>query len=125
MNIHKLNVKPKHKLHKTIEWVIPQDVKHYVKKVNSITWEIYNQENIKLQPKEVKQFKLGVCFMMSEGVVLVGLPNSLKEKRCSIQNEVNLENTINIITTISNNNSETIVNIRENELLCLICYKEL
>ena len=125
MNIHKLNVKPKSIPHKTIKWLIPKDVKHYVKNVNSITWEIYNQENIKLQPKEVKQFKLGVGFMMSEGVVLVSLSNSLKEKRCSIQNEVNLENTINIITTISNNNSQGIVNIEENELLCLICYKKL
>ena len=111
MNIHKFNVKPKYIPHKTIKWIIPQDVKHYVKKVNSITWEIYNQENIKLEPKEVKQFKLGVGFMMSEGAVFVSLSNSLKEKRCSIQNEVNLENTINIITTISNNNSETIVYI--------------
>ena len=110
---------------KQFKWLIPQDVKHYVKKVNFITWEIYNQENIKLQPKEVKQFKLGVGFMMSEGVVLASLSNSLKEKRCSIQNEVNLENTINILITISNNNSQGIVNIQENELLCLICYKKL
>ena len=63
--------------------------------------------------------------MMSEGVVLASLSNSLKEKRCSIQNEVNLENTINIIITISNNNSQGIVKIQENELLCLICYKKL
>ena len=95
------------------------------KKVNSITWEIFSQEDIKLQqPKEVKQLKLGLGFMMSEGIVLAGLAISLREKRCSIQNEVNLENTNDIITTISNNSKE-IVNIRENELLCLVCYKKL
>ena len=85
------------------------------------TWEIFSQEDIKLQPKEVKQLTLGVGFMMSEGIVLTGLANSLREKRCSIQNEVNLENTNDIITTISNNSKE----IQENELLYLVCYKKL
>ena len=61
---------------------------------------------------------------MTEGAVFVSLANSLREKWCSIQNEVNLEDTINIITTISNNSKE-IVNIQENELLCLVCYKKL
>ena len=123
MNIHKLNVKPKHKPHKTIKWLIPLDINHYVKKVNSITWEIFSQENIILQPKELKQLTLGVGFMMSE-VVLTGLANSLRKKRCGIQNVVNLENTNDIITTISNN-SKDIVNIQENELLCLVCYEKL
>ena len=62
--------------------------------------------------------------MMSEGIVLTGLVKSLREKRCSIQNEVNLENTNDIITTISNNSKET-VSIEKNELLCLVCYKKL
>ena len=79
---------------------------------------------MKLQPKEVKPLMLGVGFMMSEGVVLTSLPYSLRKKRCSLQNEVNLENTNNIITVIANNSKE-IVNIQENELLCLICYKKL
>ena len=67
---------------------------------------------------------LGVGFMMSEGVVLTGLANSLREKRCSIQNEVNLEDINNIIATISNNSKE-IVNIQSHELLCRVCYKKL
>ena len=54
--------------------------------------------------------------MMSEGIVLTGLANSLRKKRCSIQNEVNLENTNDIIITISNNSKETI-NIQENEVI--------
>ena len=82
------------------------------------------QENIILRPNEVKQLTLGVGFMMSDGVVLVSLANSLRKKRCSIQNEVNLEDTINIITAISNNSEKTI-NIQENELLCFVCYKKL
>ena len=124
MNIHKFNTKPKHKPYKTIKWIIPLDIKHYVKKVNANTWKIFSQENIILQPKEVKNLMLGVGFMMSEGVVLTSLANSLSKKRCSIQNEVNLEDTVNIITTISNNSKE-IVNIQENDVLCLVCYKKL
>ena len=124
MNIHKFNIKPKDKQYKTIKWIIPLDIKNYVKKVNGNTWEIFSQENIILQPKEVKHLFLGMGFMMSEGVVLTSLANSLSEKRCSIQNEVNLEDTDNIITVITNNSKET-VNIQENELLCLVCYKKL
>ena len=87
MNIHKFNIKPKDKQHKTIKWMIPADIRQYVKKVNTNTWEIFSQENIKLKPKEVKHLFLGIGFMMSEGVVLTSLANSLSEKRCSIQNE--------------------------------------
>ena len=124
MNIHKFNVKPKYNSHKTIKWLIPQDVKHSVEKINTSTWKILCQENIILQPNKVKQLTLGVGFMMSDGVVLVCLANSFRKKCCSIQNEVNLEDTINIITTISNNSKETI-NIQESELLCFVCYKKL
>ena len=116
MNIHKFNVKPKYDSHKTIKWLIPQDVKHSAEKINTNKWKIFCQENIILQPNEVKQLTLGVGFMMSDGVVLVSLANSLRKKRCSIQNEVNVEDTINIITTISNNSKET-SNIQENGLL--------
>ena len=124
MNIHKFYVKPKSISHKTIKWIIPSEILKYVKKVNPDTWEVYSQEDIKLQPKEVKPLMLGVGFMMSEGVVLTSLPYSLRKKRCSLQNEVNLENTIDIITVIANNSKETI-SIEKNELLCLVCYKKL
>ena len=124
MNIHKFNVKPKYDFHKTIKWLIPRDVKHSAEKINTSTWKIFCQKNIVLEPDEVKQLTLGVGFKMSEGVVLVCLANSLRKKRCSIQNEVNLEDTNDVITTISNNSKETI-NIRENELLCFVCYKKL
>ena len=119
MNIHKFNIKPKDK-----QYIIPLDIKNYVKKVNANTWEIFSQENIILQPKEVKHLFLGMGFIMSEGVVLTSLANSLSKKRCSIQNEVNLEDTVNITTVITNNSKE-IVNIQENELLFLVCYKKI
>ena len=61
---------------------------------------------------------------MSEGVVLVGLANSLKEKRCSLQNEVSLENAEDIVITITNN-SNALVGIQSHKLLCRVCYKKL
>ena len=63
MNIHKLNLKPKTIPPKTIQWQPPQEVKYPAQKVNSMTWEIFSQEDIKLDPKEVKQIQLGLGFM--------------------------------------------------------------
>ena len=74
---------------------------------------------MKLKPKEVRQLQLGLGFMMSEGDVLVGLTNSLKYKRCSLQNEINLEDAEDIVITLTNNSNE-IVDIREHELLCRV-----
>ena len=48
MNIHKFNVKPKYDLHKTIKWLIPQDVKHPAEKVNTSMWKIFCQGDIVL-----------------------------------------------------------------------------
>ena len=84
-------------------------------------WEIFSQQEIKLDPREVKQIRLGLGFMMSEGVVLAALANSLKYKRYSLQNEVNLEDVEDIVITLTNNSSE-IVNIQEHELLCHVRY---
>ena len=119
MNIHKFSVKPKTIPPKTIQWRPIQEVKYPARKVNSMTWEIFSQEDIKLNPKKVKQIQLGLGFMMSEGVVLVALANFLKYKRCSLQNEVNLENAEDIVLTLTNNSNE-IVDIREHELLCRV-----
>ena len=123
MNIHKLNAKPKTIPPKTIQWRPLQEVKYPARKVNSMTSEVFNQKDIEFNPKEVKHIQLGLGFMMSEGVVLVGLSNSLKYKRCSLQNEVYLEDTEDIEVTLTNNSRE-IVTIRENEFLCRVCYKK-
>ena len=124
MNIHKFNVKPKTNPPKTIQWCPLREVKYPALKVNSITWEIFSQEDIKLKPKEVKQLRLGLGFIMSEGVVLVALANLLKNKRCSLQNKVSLEDAEDIVITLTNNSNE-IVDIQDHGLLCRICYKKL
>ena len=124
MNIHKFNTKLIYKPTKTIKWLIPDEVRQYVKKVNSNTWEIYSQEDIILKPKEVKFIMLGIGFMMSEGVVLASLSDSLTKKRVSLQNGVYLFDTINMITVLTNNSTENI-KIPKSSMLCLVCYKRL
>ena len=125
MNIHKFNVKSKNRpVHKTIKWIIPTNNRSFVKKVHKDTWEIYSQENIILQPKEVKYLFFGIGFSKSEGVVLTSLSPSLTLIRCSLQNETNLQDTDNIITVITNNSKES-VKIQKMDLLCLVSYKKL
>ena len=121
MNIHKFNTKPKTIPPKTIHWYPLRGVKYPALKINSMTWEIFSQEDIKLKPKEAKQLQLGLGFIMSQGVVLSSLANSLKNKMCSLQNEVSLEDSEDIVIAITNN-SNHIVNIQSHELLCRVCY---
>ena len=124
MNIHKFNVKPIYYPTKTIKWMIPDLIRQYFKKVNTTTWEVYSQNDLILKPKEVKFIMLGIGFMMSEGVVLSSLNESLTIKRISLQNGVYLNDTLNMIIVLTNNSSEPI-QIPNLTPLCLVCYKKL
>ena len=124
MNIHKFNVKPRILPTKTIKWMIPDIIKQYVRRVNITTWEVFSQEDITLKPKEVKFIMLGIGYMMSEGVVLASLSESLTKKRISLQNGVYLSDTLNMIIVLTNNSTENI-RIPKLTMLCLVCYKKL
>ena len=124
MNIHKFNAKPKIIPSKTIQWRLLREVKYPAGKVNPMTWEIFSQQEIKLDPREVKQIQLGLGVMRSEGVVLTALANFLKYKWCSLQNEVNLEDVEDIVITVMNNSSE-VVDIREHKLQYRVCYEKI
>ena len=108
----------------TIKWMIPDNIRQYFKKVNITTWEVYSQEDIILKPKEVKFIMLGIGFIMSEGVVLTSLSDSLTKKRISLQNGVYLSDTISMIIVLTNNSNENI-RIPKLTVLCLVCYKKL
>ena len=125
MNIHKFNVKPQgYPPTKTIKWMIPDIIKQYVRRVNITTWEVFSQEDITLKPKEVKFIMLGIGYMISEGVVLASLSESLTKKRISLQNGVYLSDTLNMIILLTNNSTENI-RIPKLTMLCLVCYKKL
>ena len=124
MNIHKFNVKPIYNQIKTIKWLVPDLIRQYVRKININTWEVFSQEDIILKPKEVKFIMLGIGFMISEGVVLASLSESLTKKKISLQNGVYLTDTLNMIVVLTNNTSEPI-RIPNLTPLCLVCYKKL
>ena len=124
MNIHKFNVKPIYNPTKTIKWLIPNETRQYVKKVNITTWEVSSQEDITLKPKDVKFIMLGIGFMMSEGVVLTSLSDSLTKKRISLQNGIYLTDTLNMIIVLTNNSTENI-RIPKLSTLCFVCYNKL
>ena len=123
MNIHKFNVKP-YPTTKTINWMVPDLIRQYVRKININTWEVFSQKDLILNPKEVKFIMLGIGFMISEGVVLASLSESLTKKRISLQNGVYLTDTLNMIVVLTNNTSEPI-RIPNLTPLCLVCYKKL
>ena len=109
MNIHKFKVKPQgYPPTKTIKWMVPDIIKQYVRRVNITTWEVFSQEDIILKPKEVKFIMLGIGYMMSEGVVLASLSETLIKKRISLQNGVYLSDTLNMIIVLTNNSTENI-----------------
>ena len=124
MNIHKFNVKPIYNPTKTIKWLIPNENRQYVKKVNITTWEIFSHEDITLKPKEVKFIMLGIGFMMSEGVVITSLSDSLTKKLISLQNGVYLTDTLDMIIVLTNNSTENI-RIPKLSTLCFVCYNKL
>ena len=123
MNIHKFNVKP-YPTTKTIKCLVPDLIRQYVRKININTWEVFSQNDIILKPKEVKFIMLGIGFMISEGVVLASLSESLTKKRISLQNGVYLTDSLNMIVVLTNNTSDPI-RIPNLTPLCLVCYKKL
>ena len=124
MNIHKFNVKPIYPPTKTIKWMIPDNIKHYFKKVNTTTWEVFSQNDLILKPKEVKFIMLGIGFMMSEGIVLTSINDNLTKKRISLQNGIYLNDTLNMIIVLTNNSNENI-QIPKLTPLCFVSYKKL
>ena len=124
MNIHKFNVKPINYPAKTIKWMIPDNIRNFFKRVNTTTWEVFTQNDLILKPKEVKFIMLGIGFIISEGVVLSSLNESLVKKRISLQNGIYINDTLNMIMVLTNNSSENI-QIHKLSSLCLICYKKL
>ena len=124
MNIHKFNVKPINYPTKTIKWLVPDNIRQYLKRVNSTTWQVYAQKDLTFKPKEVKFILLGLGFIMSEGAVLSSLTEELTLKQVSLQNGVYLSDTLNMIIVLTNNTNEDIL-IPKLSMLCLVCYKKL
>lgn len=98
------------------------DVKYPPRKVQPITWEIFNQNKLTIKPKDNKIIRLRFGLTMTSGMVLTTLKQSLKMKQCSAQNEVILESVDDIVMAITNNSNDEIVVIEEGEPFCFIHY---
>ena len=105
----------------TIHWKPRMDVIYPPQKTSPVTWKVYSQVKLTIQPKEIKIIQLGVGVTMSKGLLLTSLVQEIKYKCCSLQNETVIESVDDIIITIQNN-SNSPVSIEEGIPLCFIHY---
>ena len=104
-----------------LRWIVPTNVNHRPVKVSSRTWQVFCQESFVIAPKSTKTVQLPIGVELSDGVIMTSLPQDLKVKRCSLQNELTLESVNNLFVIIQNN-SDRKVSILEGTLLCLVSY---
>ena len=105
----------------TIHWKPRMDVFYPPQKTSPVTWKVYSQVKLTIQPKEIKIIQLGVGVTMSKGLLLTYLVQDIKYKCCSLQNETVLESVDDIIITIQNN-SNSPLSIDEGKPLCFVHY---
>ena len=103
-------------------WWKPGETIHNPKKLNPVTWKIFCQDNVAILPGKSVLLALSFGVKMSEGAVLVSLDQELKISKCSIQNEVILEDTSDITIIIQNNSVNTAISISPGQDLCLLRY---
>ena len=104
-----------------LRWIVPTNVNHRPVKVSSRTWRVFCQESFVIAPKSTKTVQLPIGVELSDGVIMTSLPQDLKVKRCSLQNELTLDSVNNLFVIIQNN-SDRKVSILEGTLLCLVSY---
>ena len=104
-----------------LRWIVPTNVNHRPVKVSSRTWHVFCQESFVIAPKSTKTVQLPIGVELSDGVIMTSLPQDLRVKGCSLQNEITLESAKNLFVIIQNN-SDRKVSILEGTLLCLVSY---
>lgn len=103
-----------------IKW-IPHENLTYPAKPLSGKYEILAQEAITIQPKAALTISLKMGLQLLRGVCAVSLRQTLKEKKCSLQDGYVGETVADIIVTIQNN-SDTAVTIAAGESLCYLIH---
>lgn len=104
-----------------VEWQPRENLAHPAAQCLRETFEIFSQEEIIIQPKFVKTLKLGIGVQLMRGVGIVSLKQSLKEKRCSLQDGFIGESVNDVIITIQNN-ADVAVTIQAGESICLLSH---
>jgi hypothetical protein len=67
-----------------VEWQPRENSAHSAEQVRG-TWEIFSQGELTIQPKSVRTLNLGIGVQLIRRVAIASLKQSLKEKRCSLQ----------------------------------------
>ena len=119
--IHKFIHKHKRPTPAAVKWLPHENLAHPAKQLNG-KWIISMQQSLTIQPKAALPIKLKIGLRLFQGVCSVSLKQSLKEKRCSLQDGIIAESVDDIIVTIQNNSKDA-VNIVEGESLCFVTHQ--
>jgi len=120
MPIHKLI----HKYERSpppVKWLQHENLTHPAVPLAG-KWEVFSQQLLTIQPKSAITLLLEIGVRLIRGVCSVSLRQTLKEKRCSLQDGFVAESVDNIIITIQNN-SDVAVNIEAGESLCFVSHQ--
>lgn len=121
MPIHKFIHKYERPPPAPVKWLQHENLAHPVNPLPR-KWEIFSQEQITIHPRLAITLSLGIGVLIIRGVCSVSLRQTLKEKRCSLQDGFVAESVDNIIVTIQNN-SDNVVNISAGESLCFVSHQ--
>ena len=105
----------------TIRWLPHESLTHPAEPLPG-KWEIFAQQALTIQPRVALTISLKIGVRLVRGVCIVSLRQSLKEKRCSLQDGFVAESVDDTIVTIQNN-SDAAVAIVEGESLCFVTHQ--
>ena len=99
----------------------PPGNKHFPEQIHNWKWRLYCQESITIPANSSKfiHTKFGVRFSL--GIMFISLPNNLKTKKATIENETVAETTADVFFLIRNNSDEDII-INVGDELCYFTY---
>jgi len=107
----------------SVSWKVKSNVTHAPKRQRGgLRWEIFAQNVITIQPRATNTLLLGLGVEMTGGVCLVSLRQSIKERRCSLQDGEVSEDVVDDIIVSIQNNSDSLVTINGGESLCYVNY---
>jgi hypothetical protein len=84
-------------------------------------WKIFTQKSLLIQPKSAVTLRLGLGVRIEQGVCLVSLAQSLKEKLCSLQDGFITVSVDDMIVTIQNY-SDSVVLLQAGVELCHVTH---
>lgn len=121
MPIHKFIHKHERPQPAPVRWIPHENLAHPAAPLEG-KWEIFAQESMTINPRDIKTIRLAIGLQLIRGVCSVALRQSLKIKRCSLQDGFVAESVDDMIITIQNN-SDVPVNIVAGESLCFVSHQ--